>query len=397
VSATYCSNCGKKADGGKFCGSCGHALNSATSQEPTEVVQSGWPASTTVLPSPAPIAVPGVTLAGARPRWLVPVLAGGAFALLLIAAVLLLVLSTGGTKTPAFAQQASAPLAGVAAADESLSTKLAAASEESDLTAIADEAAATAAALTSAQGAIGVLASGSDAAVGAALQDAIAADASYVHAVKAAATNLTPFTASAAETAGQQAGQAYQTFAASHPDIDVPAARLFLSAHQLVVLSSELQRATEKKATDTGTLRTYVRSIDSLLRNSAETRSNLGALITDIQNGQIDAAQAAATISSIINQRQDLQNQVSAVAAPSAFRAAADRLRQSLATALEDDYAIQSWINAWYANDVYAYNRAFGRHEDATAKATRAKADFLDLYNRLRNRYLHLPRLDVAY
>jgi hypothetical protein len=318
-------------------------------------------------------------------------------AVLVVVVAVVLGLSTGGGKKSAFAQRASAPLADVAAADQALSAKLATAGEQSDLVAIADEAAATATALTSAQGAIGVLATGSDAAVGAALQDAIAADVGYVNAVKTAAAHLTQSTASAAETAGQQAGQAYQTIASSHPDIHVPAARLFFSARQLVALAGEAQRTSDKKATDTGTLRTYVRSIDSLLRNSAETRSNLGTLITDIQNGQVDAAQAASTISSIINQRQDLQNQVAAVPAPPVFRSAAERLRASLAAALEDDYAIQSWINAWYANDVYGYNRAFDRHEDATAKATRAKAEFLDLYNRLRSRYLRLTRLDVAY
>src|SRR5262249_36997023 len=141
----------------------------------------------------------------------------------------------------------------------------------------------------------------------------------------------------------------------------------------------------------------YVRSIDALLENSAETRDNLGSLITDVDNNLLSPTQASAQIASIINQRQDLQNQVAAVAAPPGYRVAAEKLRDSIAAALDDDYAIQGLINSWYDGDVYAYDHAYSRHDEATARATAAKSDFLALYNRLRAQRLHLQPIDVNY
>jgi hypothetical protein len=68
-----------------------------------------------------------------------------------------------------------------------------------------------------------------------------------------------------------------------------------------------------------------------------------------------------------------------------------------IAAALEDDYAIQGWITGWYDDDVYAYDRAYARHEQATTTASAAKSDFLATYNQLRATYLHLPPLDVDF
>jgi hypothetical protein len=130
---------------------------------------------------------------------------------------------------------------------------------------------------------------------------------------------------------------------------------------------------------------------------SADTRSNLGTLIGDIESGQLSASQASAQIASIINQRQDLQNQAAVVSTPPSFTVAADKLRESIAAALEDDYAIQAWINAWYDDDPYAYERAYAEHEQATAQATTSKADFLSTYNDLRSKHLKLAPIDVNY
>ena len=132
-------------------------------------------------------------------------------------------------------------------------------------------------------------------------------------------------------------------------------------------------------------------------RTLRKRASNLGGLISDIENGQLSPSQATAQIASIINQRQDLQNQVIAVPTPTAFQPAAEKLRGSIAAALEDDYAIQGWIAGWYDDDAYAYDRAYARHEQATATASAAKSDFLATYNQLRATELHLPSLDVDF
>jgi hypothetical protein len=370
-------------------------------------VATEWPAATAVLtPSAAPAAAPAAAAAppvaappvaaSGRPRWLIPAIAASAFAVLVVVAGVIVFLTTRST-SPSFTEQANSAMVPVLAADNTLSDRLAAVQKTADLAAVTRAAAASADALTTARGAIGVIASGKNAQPGKVLQDAVSADLAYANAVKAAAAGLTTGLASAAETAGQQAGQAYQSAAAASPTLIVPAARLYLTAQQLSTRADAQQKAAQQKASDVGALRTYVRSIDSLLRNSADTRSNLGTLISQVQSGQLGGSEASATIASIINQRQDLQNQVSAVPAPPPFRAVADRLRQSITAALQDDYAIQSWINAWYANDSYAFNQAYSQHTTATAQATQAKASFLDLYNRLRARYLHLPPIDITY
>jgi len=200
--------------------------------------------------------------------------------------------------------------------------------------------------------------SGKDAAAKRLLDQALAANISYLDRISVAASGLTAVRASAAVTAEAQVVQSYSMLSASVPGLTVLSNAIFASASQLQTLAAAQENAaqaqataTQAKAASTAALRTYVRSIDSLLQNSADTRSNLGALIGDIQNGQLSASGAASEISSIINQRQDLQNQVSAVATPTTFRVAAAKLRDSIAASLQDDYAIQGWINAWYDNE----------------------------------------------
>jgi hypothetical protein len=398
----FCSSCGTRcAPDARFCRSCGAVAGADGAELATDVIP-GRAAPAAALPSfPAPVAT------SERSRWVLPTIAGAA--VLVGAAALVLILAfSGGTKTAPFAEQANSSMTPVIAADEALSQRLAAVQGRGDLVSVSEAATAAADALASARGAIGVLATGSNATQGAALQNALAADLVYVTAVNAATKHLTPGRASAAVTAGQQAGQAYQNAASLTPTLTVPAASAYLPAQQLVTLAEQqktarqaaqqkAQRAAQQKTAATNASGTYLRSMDSLLRNSADTRSNLGTLIGQVQSGQVDAAQATSTIAGVINQRQDLQNQASALPAPPAFRTTADLLRQSIAASLKDDYAIQSWINAWYSNDQAGFDQAYSQHLQATAQASQAKAAFLAAYNPLRSRYLHLTPLDVAY
>jgi hypothetical protein len=172
---------------------------------------------------------------------------------------------------------------------------------------------------------------------------------------------------------------------------------VYLPTAQLTTLAAQQQKEQQAKAATLSAIRSYVRSIDGLLRNSADTRSNLGNLINDAESGQIDSVQASAEIQGVINQRQDLQNQVSAVSAPAAFANASSSLRDSISASLQDDIAIQRWMNAWEAGDIAGESTAYQQHLAATETASSAKASFLGLYNQLRDRYLHLSPIDVAY
>jgi hypothetical protein len=315
-----------------------------------------------------------------------------------------LVLS-GGSSGPSFTERVSAVVAPVATADRRLDARLQSAETSRDLAGVSKAAASVVERVTRAQGALAVVdAKTKDAPMKTLVSQALDANLAYATKVHAATRQLSAVRAAASATASQQTAQAYQAVAAAAPTVTVPSTGVFLSVGQLGLLAAQQEKAAEAKrqqraakASALNVIRTYVRSIDSLLRNSADTRGNLGTLIDDIRSEAIDGSQATAQIASIINQRQDLQNQVSAVPAPTSFRAAADQLRDSLKSALDDDYAIQSWVNAWYMDDVYAFERAYARHETATAQASAAKASFLDTYNRLRARYLHLAPIDVAY
>jgi hypothetical protein len=88
---------------------------------------------------------------------------------------------------------------------------------------------------------------------------------------------------------------------------------------------------------------------------------------------------------------------VSGLQAPAPFAAAESSLRDSITASLQDDYAIQSWINAWAADDTFGETQAYNKHLQATAAASSAKQSFLDIYNRLRTTYLHLQPLSVSY
>jgi hypothetical protein len=400
----FCPQCGAQAErDAKFCKACGVSVGDRAPEEPTQVSWPSQPHSTTaVIPQPPATqsAVngnygPPSAAATGRPGWLIPAIA--AVALVVIAAVVAVVLvARGGSSGASFAEQATSLLSPVAAADAHLDTTLQSAADEKQLPAIGRAAAAAREKVVSAEGGLAVLnPHGKDAAAKRALARALYANLSYLDKMTAASGNLTAVRAAAAQTAAEQTASAFA--AVGNPKVVVPAASAFSSAGQLHELATAEQTSSAKKSQATAAIREYVQAIDSLLQNSADTRSNLGTMISDIQQSQLSAAQATSQIASIINQRQDLQNQASAVAAPAAFRAASAKLRSSITAALADDYAIQSWINAWYDNDSYAFNNAYTRHLDATAKATEAKASFLATYNRLRSRYLHLKPINLNY
>jgi hypothetical protein len=401
----YCPRCGKETGpDSRFCRNCGASLVDEDAATEVQPRSDDWPQpesaetrefTPSAGASPPPVNPPS-RMGGAMevPRW--ALLAGGAVlaALVVAGGVILL---TGGSD-PKFVGKANELIAPVRAADAFLDTKLQASDQDDDLSDVAEAASQLVQELTRAQGALSVLsAEGSDGEAKVLLNQAFIANLSYAEKVESAAKGLNTVRASAASTAGQQAAQAFTAVAATEPKLIVPENGLFLSATQLQALAAERAKAAQARVASANSMRTYVRSIDGLLRSSAETKTNLGLLIDDIRNGQLSPSQATSQIASIINQRQDLQNQVSAVPAPPAFRAAADRLRASIKAALDDDYAIQGWITAWFDNDAYAFDRAFSRHEEATARASTAKAGFLALYNRLRARYLKLPPLDVSY
>jgi hypothetical protein len=141
----------------------------------------------------------------------------------------------------------------------------------------------------------------------------------------------------------------------------------------------------------------YANAVDSALIDSARTRTGLGDLINGVNNGSYDATSAADAISSIIDQRRQLLADVQAVEPPAAFARSAELLKASLITALSDDLAIESWIEAKYQGDSAASRAALQRNERLSQQATVAKAQFLRVYNSVRKSLLGLAPIDVTY
>jgi len=141
----------------------------------------------------------------------------------------------------------------------------------------------------------------------------------------------------------------------------------------------------------------YASAVDNALVDSARTRTGLGDLIDGVNSGSYDAQAASSAISSVIDQRRQLLSDLQNVDAPAPFASAATLLRASLISAISDDLAVQTWIEAKYNGDTAAANAAWQRNIEISQQATAAKNRFLSAYNNVRRRLLHLAPLDVAY
>lgn len=385
----FCGNCGKELQpGDRFCRSCGSSASSA--EAPTVVQRERWPAPMqTPLPAAQPAPAAGAAR-GSRPSWLIPAAAGAA--LLLGAIVVAVILfSSGGEESISFNDRVAPVVEPVAAASATLGTELSDAEKPADLAAVNDAAGELQTAVSTASGAAGVLDfEDTDAERLAAVRNALTATGEYASRVAAAAESISPARAKAAATAGAAARNSWAAVAAQSSGLTVPGEQAFTSAEQLATVAEGQRQQQAQQTSGTAAARAYVEKIDRLLTNSAETRGDLGALIGDVQQGTISSSEARARIAAIINQRQGLQNEVASVDAPASFRRSSELLRASITAALDDDFAIQGWINAWFDGDSYSFDRFYGEHEQATARATAAKRAFVEEYNRVRARVLKL-------
>jgi hypothetical protein len=384
----FCRQCGAKQLGeGRFCSNCGASLEE----------------SEATLASP-PIHEVGARGAAAgagssRPRWLAPAIGASAGILLLIVVVLVLFLAgvIGGKSDSLdeFATRVSPALPTLVTADQELADRVSSAATPSDLATVNEAATRVENASNAARGAVDVLpARGRQIGAKAALLRAIEANLRYARAVGAAASpsTLDASSAGTASSAATSARMAWSDVSTLLPQIPAPTSDLF-SPTQLAVLARSEAARKKETAANTAAIRSYVTAIDGLLRNSAETRRDLTTLIQEAQDGAIGFAEAQARIGGVIAQRTTLQTQVAARAAPAPFARAAELLRQSITYSLDDDRAIQGIINAYY--DGVDPSQFISAHQRATAQATETKRNFLQVYNRLRKRFLRLAPLPV--
>jgi S1-C subfamily serine protease len=157
------------------------------------------------------------------------------------------------------------------------------------------------------------------------------------------------------------------------------------------------QRSNGVSATGSPTPANYSNAVDTALIDSARTRTGLGQLIDDVNNGSFNATTAVNAITAVIDQRRQLLSDVQSVPPPAEFARAADLLKASLVSALTDDLAIQDWITATYQGNTTAANAAWQRNIQISQQSSTAKAQFLKTYNRVRRQLLGLAPLDVAY
>jgi hypothetical protein len=153
--------------------------------------------------------------------------------------------------------------------------------------------------------------------------------------------------------------------------------------------------STESAQVVTSNDRAYGEQLARLLRNSADTRIGLGTLISGVQGGSLDYADAKARIAAVIAQRQGLRDDVARMETPARFAGAAELLRRSLTAAIDDDVAVQRWIVAHYEGDPAAEGPAWNDQVAASGRATRAKREFLDAYATLAG--ADFPALPESY
>jgi hypothetical protein len=347
--------------------------------------------------SPPALVPPVASASPARPRRAPLIAAAATLGLLTLVALAVAVATLTRSDEPAgppYAARVAAAISPVDAALVSLAEELD--GDGSDLAAATERTSRLGRAVATAEGVLSAIEPGEEDARTASLAvAALAAAGIFAERVAAAAAEPSSATAAAAEDAGDAAAQAFSALAGAAPAIAVPRAALF-STDALGAAASAVETKADAQANATAAARSYVQRIDGLLTNSAETRANLGGLVAGVQDGRLSLLQARSQIAAILGQRHDLQNAVAAVEAPPPFLRAAELLRFSLAAAIEDDIAIQGWIDAWFENDGVRFERFWDDHLRATAKASAAKAAFVDEYDRVRERTLDLSPLAVG-
>jgi S1-C subfamily serine protease len=142
----------------------------------------------------------------------------------------------------------------------------------------------------------------------------------------------------------------------------------------------------------------YVRAVDRVLRTySAQTRADLARLIDDVMSRTIPRGAADSAISSVIAQRRDFLDAVSAVTPPSTFTRAESLLEQSLRLSISDDIVIQRWITAMYDGNTTLADSLWTQQKALSYRTSQAKETFLRAYNELRRARLGLPPLTIRY
>ena len=144
-------------------------------------------------------------------------------------------------------------------------------------------------------------------------------------------------------------------------------------------------------------VRGFVGALDQVLIESANTRGDLGQLISEVQQGSITADEARSRIDSVVNQRNDLRSAVEQVTPPPQFSYAFSLLHKSILLSLNDDLAIRDWIEDLINNDQAAADSDWQRQLALSGQASSAKSAFLSEYNGLRSRLLYLQPLQINY
>ena len=207
--------------------------------------------------------------------------------------------------------------------------------------------------------------------------------------------------AAAVAVAAQGAQSSWAALAAAEPGLAIPSdtSRLGPARLQALAVAGQAAAARERaaRAAVVAADRVWVREIDTLLRQSAAGREEPKALVDDVESAQVKAGAAIRRVDAIVAQRRALRKAIAAQAPPPHFRAVTPLLRQSIGSSLADALATQRFIDAWYRSDSKAYNHYFGQHYDAMNRTHAERAAFLERYNALRARFLHLKPIAVDY
>ena len=399
--ADTCLVCGVPGvSGEQFCRACGAKIG-----PPPVVATAGRPLPQPVTAPLPPVPQVGTSLVGPppssrRPGWLFPAIV---IAILAVAAAVgaFVVLATGKAAKPNLSSEVTPSVSQVHVAAEQLRVAVNQLSDRTAYPALVLAAQRLGVAARQARTAVSV--TDGNASEKAAFDAGLAAVARYAVALEREARGPTPSALVTARITRDDALRALTGARAASPEAAPAFAISLPGLGPIVRIENRVAAARAAASTRTrlqrtvhGPAREYVAKIDRLLTNSAETRADLGRLIADIQSGNTSVADAQARIAAVVNQRASLQNAVALIAPPSAFVHAADLLRSSIRFAIDDDLAIQSYVDAYAGGfDKPRADRAWATHLLATARASSAKRTFVLEYNAVRSR-LGLGQLAVA-
>lgn len=424
----FCPECGhERAEAAAFCASCGHKFDAATDAATRVLPTASEPAIDATTPMPTAIVMPAAE-AGAAPAPMPPVaptskaspsgnqqrLSTGAIIGIIVGAVVLIaliagiiVLATNGddstkkssskssTSASAKVQLDSSEAAIVAAHRQLQSTLASAGASQRGIAAVRTAGTALESAASTALQAIdGLKPTGKQQQRATLLRALVVAEKAY-------GTAAAQQSSSPDNVGDRQLSTLTQSARDVSTSWDALVAGGFRPADALTVASTDADRFTSALrayAEQTAKLRSWARSVESVLTESSSGRGDLTSIFADVQRCNLTPDDARSQLLSIASNRQAVLSQIAALDPPdAASRRATSQLQSALQHSHEADRHYADWVSNqtdWYYTEPVGCpsgklpEDSFHAAADSeSAQASTAKRAFTSTFNPIARRF----------